>query len=595
MRTLVFIDYVIIGLYIALCVGIGLYFTRRASKSVDNFFIGGRSMPWWLIGTSMAATNFSADTPLAITKYVFQEGIAGVWFFWSNAIQAMLAVFLFAQLWRRAEVVTDAEIVEKRYSGKVSSFLRLFKGFYFGVLINCVVMGWVFKGLIKIMTGVTSLDTTQVVVIFTAIVLLYTVASGIYGALWTDLFQYFIALAGCTALAYFSVKEAGGLGHMLTQLHTTFGDASGITHFYPSWPQADQWMPVSVFMTYLGMQWWAHKYADGGGKHIQRMLSAKNEMHSVLASFFFTFMNFVIQVWPWILTALAALVIFGRDVPDPEMTYPMMMAKVLPSGVLGLMIIAAISAFMSTISTHVNLGSSYMVNDIYRRFLVKNASQKHYILVSRLATLLSLGLAILVATHIQSIGNTWKLVIEFASGAGLTWVLRWFWWRINAWSEISAMVTSAVTTIIVELTHHDWLYSQKMMTIVAVSTAIWVVVTYLTKPTDKELLKTFVLKVRPSSFGWKAIYRELGIKPTFRLRVALSNWMIGLVFLFCLNFGIGNIFMLNTNTAILQLIVAAVCFSYLLWRITKKCEPSACLSPPSGELCQQQSQHNPLV
>lgn len=570
MRTLIFADYFIIALYIVICVGIGLYFTKRASKSVDHFFVGGRSMPWWLIGTSMAATNFSSDTPLAITKYIFQEGIAGVWFFWSSAIQAMLATFLFAQLWRRSEAVTDAEIVEKRYSGKVSSFLRLFKGFYFGVFINCIVMGWVFKGLIKAMTGATTLNTTTVIIVFTGIVLLYTTIAGIYGALWTDLFQYFIALIGCSILAFYAVKEAGGTQHMLSQINLMYGTNSGITQFYPHWPQADQWMPLSVFITYMGLQWWAHKYSDGGGKHIQRMLSAKNEKHSLLASFYFSFMTYVIQVWPWILTALAALVIFGRDVKDPEMTYPMMMAKVLPSGLLGLMLVAIISAFMSTISTHVNLGGSYLVNDIYRRFIIKDASDKHYVLISRLATLLTLGVAIIVALNIESIGNTWKLVIEFVSGAGLTWILRWFWWRVNAWSEISAMITSALVTAWVEIMHHSWLYSYKLWTIVGISTVVWLTVTLLTKPVDNEILKSFVKKVQPSSFGWKPIYRQLGIRPTFRLRVALVNWAIGLVFLFCLNFGIGNILFLNTRTGLAQLASAAVCLTYLLWAINKK-------------------------
>lgn len=570
MRTLLAIDYSVIALYVAMCFAIGLYFTRRASKSVDHYFIGARSMPWWLIGTSMAATNFSCDTPLAITKYVFQEGIAGVWFFWSSAIQSILAVFLFAQLWRRSEMVTDAQIVESRYSGKVSASLRLFKGFYFGVLLNCIVMGWVFKGLIKALTGATTLDTTTVVVVFTVIVLIFTMVAGIYGVLWTDFFQYFIALIGCSVLGWYAVQEAGGMANLLTQIDLMYGKESGITQFYPSWPQAEQWMPLSVFMTYLSIQWWAHKYADGGGKHIQRMLSAKNETHSMLGAFFFSFMNYVVQVWPWILTALAALVIFGRDVKDPEMTYPMMMARVLPNGLLGLMIVAIISAFMSTISTHINLGGSYLVNDIYRRFMVKNASEKHYVLVSRLATVLTLALAIGVAMNIQSIGNTWKLAIEMASGAGAVWILRWFWWRINAWSELSAMIASGIATLWVELAHHSWIYSHKIWTIVSFSTVIWLAVTFLTKPTEREKLHEFVRKVRPSKFGWKPIYRELGIQPTFRLRIALVNCIVGAAFLFLLNFGIGNVLLLNRDTGLMQLSLAAVFFVFLLWRIVKK-------------------------
>jgi len=580
MRTLSFLDYAIIAVYILLCFVIGFYFTKRASKSVDHFFIGGRSMPWWLLGVSMAATNFAPDTPLAITKYIFQEGIAGCWFFWAMAIQSMLTCFLFAQLWRRSEMVTDAEIVEKRYGGKAGAFLRLFKGFYFGVLINCVIMGWVFKALIKTMTGLTTLDPTTVIVVFTTILILYTMFAGIYAALWTDLFQYFVELAGVVTLTWFTLKSAGGIGNVLTQLNTMYGESSGITNFYPSWPQATQWMPFSVFMTYIGMQWWANKFADGGGKHIQRMLSAKNEMHSMLAVFFFSFMNYVVRIWPWILIALASLIVFGREMKDPEMAYPMMIGRVLPSGMLGLMLIAIISSFMTVTSTHVNLGSSYMVNDIYRRFLVKNASDKHYVLVSRFATLLTLLIAIGVAMKIDSIGNTWKLVIEFASGAGATWILRWFWWRINAWSEISAMLTSGIVTTYIELTHKVMIYSHKMWWIVGISTFAWITATFLTKPADEKVLKAFVEKVRPAALGWQPIYKKYGnLKSDFKLGGALFSVIVGLIFLFTLNFGLGNVLLLNTTTGLWQLGIAAGTFVFLLYRIQKQTSPKIIPAP----------------
>lgn len=567
MRVLSFLDYGIIGLYTLICFATGFYFTRKANESTEHYFLGGRSMPWWLLGTSMAATNFSADTPLAITKYIYQEGIAGCWFFWAGSIQVCLATFLFSQLWRRAEVITDVEIVEKRYGGKPAAILRVFKGIYFGVFFNTIVMGWVYKGLIKIMTGVTTLDTMQVIIIFTAIVVIYTLASGFYGVVYTDFIQYFIAILGCTLLAYYSVDAVGGLDKMVSELNRLYGEGSGLTQLYPSWPQADQWMPFSVFFTYIGIQWWAHKFADGGGKHIQRMSSAKNERHAVLATFFFSFMNFIIQVWPWILTALAALVLLGRDLKDPEMAYPMMIAKVSPNGLLGLMIVMAIAAFMSTISTHTNLGSSYLVNDIYRRFLKKNASDKHYLIASKIATLITLMLSIIVAVNMQSIGNAWKLLVEFTSGAGLTWILRWFWWRVNAWTEMAAMIVSGIATITIELTAPEMLYSHKMWIVIGCSTAAWLLTTFLTKPVDDETLKKFVEKVGPSRFGWAPIYRKYGLKTTFRLRVSLFNWALGLVFLFCLNFGLGNVFLQRGHTGWYQLALAAVTFVILLMRI----------------------------
>lgn len=579
MRTLTLLDYSIIFAYALLCFIVGLYFTRKASQSTEHYFVGGRSMPWWLLGTSMAATNFSSDTPLAITKYVFQEGIAGCWFFWAGAIQVMLATFLFAQLWRRAEVITDVEIVEKRYGGKSAAFLRFFKGFYFAIILNSIVMGWVYKGLIKIMTGVTTLDTTQVLVIFTAIVIIYTFASGFYGVVWTDFVQYFIAVAGSTALGFYAVKEAGGLSTMLSKLSMTYGAGSGITQLYPSWPQASQWMPISVFLTYLCIQWWGHKFSDGGGKHIQRMSSAKSERHAVLGTFFFCFMNFVILVWPWVLTALAALVIFGRDIKDPEMAYPMMMAKVLPHGMLGLLVVAAIAAFMSTISTQVNLGSSYLINDMYRRFFVKDASEKHYVRASRVATFVTLGLSIVVALNIQSIGNAWKLLAEFASGAGLTWILRWFWWRINAWSEASAMTTSGLVTVFIEINHPTMLYSHKMWTIISISTVVWLAVTFLTQPVDEKTLKGFVERVRPAALGWKPIYNKYPIASNFKLGPALFNWVMGLAFLFSLNFGLGNLLLLQKTKGLLQLTVACVISVFLLFRIFKQTKPQEKTNP----------------
>lgn len=572
MRNLEMADYLVIAAYVLLCILTGLYFTRKANESTENYFLGGRSMPWWLLGTSMAATNFSTDTPLAVTKYIYQEGIAGVWFFWMGAIQVCLATFLFSQLWRRSEVMTDVEIVEKRYGGKQAAILRIFKGVYFGVIFNSIVMGWVYLGLIKIMTGVTNLDTTTVVVVFTLFVLVYTTASGFYGVVFTDFVQYIIAVVGCMVLAYYAVDAAGGMSNILTEIDRMYGKESGITNLYPSWPQAQQWMPLSVFFTYIFVQWWSHKFADGGGKHIQRMSSAKNERHAVFGTFFFSFMNYVVQVWPWILTALASLVIFGRDIKDPEMAYPMMMAKVLPSGFLGLLLVMAIAAFMSTISTHTNLGSSYLVNDIYRRFIKKDATDSHYLMVSKISTVIVLLMSIVVALNIKSIGGAWKLLAELASGAGVTWILRWFWWRVNAWSEMSAMLTSAVATIIIELMYPELLYSYKLWIIIGSSAVVWLSTTFLTEPVDEETLRKFVQKVGPSRFGWAHIYKKYNMTTTFQLRKVLVNLLAGLVFLFSLNFGVGNVLLLNGSTGWPQLGVATVTFVFLIFRILKQTE-----------------------
>ena len=560
MRTLAALDYAVIVAYLVIVFAMGVMLTRKAGQSVENFFVGGRGMPWWLIGVSMAATNFSIDTPISITGFVGKEGIGGVWFFWASAISAVLVTFLFARLWRRAGVITDAEIIERRYSGPSASFLRLFKGFYFGVIFNAFIMGWVFLALAKVIGGVTDLDVDTVLVVATVLVFVYTLASGFYGVVLTDFFQYFIAIIGSVMLAWYAVAEAGGLAALTEGLEARHGP--GITAFFPGFDEGSL-MPFSVFLVYVMVQWWAHKYADGGGKHIQRMLSAKDEDHSVAASFFFTFANYALQVWPWILTALAALLVFG-PMDDPEMGYPMMMARVLPAGVLGLVVVCLIGAFMSTIDTHLNLGASYIINDIYRRFMVKDASDKHYVFASRVAMGLLLAVAVVISRNMESVGGAWKFLLTFAAGAGLTWIVRWFWWRANAWTEISGMVTSGVVATWIELTHDDWLYSSKLLVTVGVTTVVWVTVTFLTPPVDDARLADFLRRIRPGSPGWASVARRHGISQKPFLLQAIGLWLVGLLALFSLNFGIGSLLLLRTGQGVVLLGVAAASL-VVLW------------------------------
>lgn len=564
LRTLAPIDYTIIIIYAVACIGLGLYYTRKASSSIDEFFLTGRTMPWWLIGVSMAATNFSVDTPLAITNYVFKEGIAGVWFFWASAISSVLVTFFFATLWRRAKVMTDVEIIEKRYSGQSASFLRGFKGFYFGIVINCFVMGWVLTAFTKVMTGLTDLNSMDITLIAVALVSVYTLSSGLYGVLLTDFIQYGIALFGSIALAYFSVKDVGGIDALISKITTQYGTGSGVTDFVPNVGDV-AWMPMSVFLVYMCMQWWAHKYSDGGGKHIQRMSAAKNPRHAVVATFFFTIMNYAVQVWPWIITALCALVIFGRDVADPEKTYVMMIARELPHGVLGLMVVALIAAFMSTMSTHLNLGGSYLVSDIYQRFVRPKASQKHLVLVSRLAMMGLLGISILIAEQIDSVGDAWKFILAFTSGAGLTYIARWIWWRANAWSEIVGMTVSGIVAIYSDKYHPEWLYSTQLCVIVGISTVAWVIATLLTSPVDEARLVSFVRAVRPGMPGWKHIYNKYGIPYESFGKDALINFVLGTIFFFSLNFAIGSL-LLHRFTLAVPLVATSIVFALLIWK-----------------------------
>jgi len=564
-RQLHLVDWVIIGAYVAMALGVGVFFLKRASASLEQFFVSGRSLPWWLAGTSMAATNFSIDTPVAISGLVAKEGVAGVWFFWASGIAAMLATFLFARLWRRAEVITDAEIIELRYSGAAASWLRLFKGLYFGVLINCFVMGWVMTAMLKVMGEVTSMDRLTILLVFTVIAVVYTLMSGFWGVVVTDLVQYIVALGGSIAVAVYSVDRAGGLSQMLASIGERFGDAAQVTAFAPDPGGEGSWMPTSVFFTYLMVQWWAHKYADGGGKTIQRMSAARSEREAVLATLWFALANYAIQVWPWILTALASLALVGR-LPDPETAYPRMMMSVLPHGLLGLAVVALIGAFMSTIDTHLNLGASYMVNDIYRRFLVTDAPAGHYVTASRVCMLINMGIAALVGWQIESVGGAWKFVLAFSSGAGLTYIVRWFWWRANAWTELSGMLASAAAATVLQLGWPEMIYSWRLLIIVGFSTAVWVFVTYATPPVEEARLAEFVRRVRPGSPGWGALARRHGITLEPFLGPAVVRWLGGCGLLFSLCFGVGSIALGRAAQGAALVALAAA----LLWAVVPR-------------------------
>jgi len=550
------LDYSIILIYLVFIFVLGIYFTKRASSSVEDFFIGGRTMPWWLLGVSMAATNFSIDTPIAVTKFVATEGIGGVWFMWSSAISAVMVTFFFSKLWRRSEVITDAQIIEKRYSGESAKYLRLFKGLYFGIIFNAFIMGWVFLSLSKVMAGITTIDIDYILWPTVLLVFVYSVASGFYGVVVTDFFQYFIALFGSVVLAYFSIQHVGGLSSLVSGLDGGSSENPSLLNFFPSF-EDNSLMPLSVFLVYILMQWWAHKYSDGGGKHIQRLLSARSEKEAFKGSALFTVLTYIFQIWPWIITALCGVLVF-QGISDPEMIYPQMMVKVLPHGLLGLVVIGLVGAFMSTIDTHLNLGASYIVNDIYKRFFVKKQTNKHYILVSRISMGLLLIVAVIISKNLDSVAGAWKFLLTFASGAGLTWVIRWFWWRVNAWTEFSGMVASGITASYIHFYHPDWLYSSKLFVTVLISTITWVSVTFATKPVKREVLIDFVKLVRPGYFGWKNIYSLTNIEPHNFLSQGIKLSLLGIVAFFSFNFGIGYLILKDVWGGIFLIAVGVV-------------------------------------
>src|SRR6267143_213967 len=451
--TLTFLDWLIIGLYFAFNIGIGFYYKARAGQSTSEFFLSGRNVPWWLAGTSMVATTFAADTPLVVTGFVAKNGIAGNWLWWCFVASGMLTVFFYARLWRRAGVMTDVEFAEIRYTGKPAAFLRGFRALYLGILINCIILGWVNLAMVKILQLIFGIGKFEALVIVLGMIFLtsaISTLSGLWGVLVTDMFQFVIKMSIVIILAVFAVNAVGGIEEMKTKLVAAGrGDALNIVPTVGS-----AWMPMIAFFVYIGVNWWATWYPGaepgGGGYIAQRMFSAKDERHSLLATLWFNIAHYAVRPWPWILVALTSLILLP-GLPDPETGYIRVMIDYLPSSLRGLMVAAFAAAFMSTIATQLNWGASYLVNDFYRRFVRRDASEPHYVMASRVVTVLLTVVSAAVAFRIESIGGAWKLLIITGAGTGAVLLLRWYWWRINAWSEVSAMVTAFVVSLVLQL------------------------------------------------------------------------------------------------------------------------------------------------
>lgn len=566
MKQLILIDYAIIGVYVLASFAIGNYYLRRAGSSLDEYFLSGRKTSWWLVAFSMAATNYSIDYPLAICKLVAKYGIMGTWYVWSLAMAAVATTFFFSRLWRRARVVTDAELIKYRYSGNIGNALRIFKSIYFGVIINCFVLGWVFRALTKVMTVLTPWNQWYVLTFAVAVTVIYTISGGLCGVIMTDFVQYVIIIIGAVALAVYGVVHVGGLAAMSAKIEALY-QGKHFLAFSPGFA-GGQLMPWSAFLVYLFIQWWANKYSDGGGKHIQRMSAARNEVHSVLGTFAYSLL-YVLSTWPIIITALCALILFGK-LPDPELGYPRLMSELLPNGVLGLCVVGLLGAFMSTISTHFNLGPSYLINDIYKAFLVKNASEKHYILVSRCATGLVALAGMILSVFIESIADMWQFVLSFASGAGIIWILRWFWWRINAWSEFSSMICSAIVATYLKQARPEIPFESALLIIIAITVPVALLVTFLTPPVQDETLRDFYQRVRPGRWGWRRIAAKYGIPRSPYLAKAVVNLLLGLALLFLVNFGVGTLLLRSRWLGAAELLAGALLALVLIKRIREE-------------------------
>lgn len=559
------LDWFFVALYFAINLAIGFYYKRRAGKDTSEFFLGGRNVPWWLAGTSMVATTFAADTPLAVTGLVAKGGIAGNWLWWNMVASGMMTVFLYSRLWRRSGVTTDVEFSELRYSGKPAAFLRGFRALYFGIPINCIVLGWVNLAMVKILMltlGVEKWQALAIVLGLIAITSFISALAGLWGVLVTDLVQFAIKMGVVIALGVASVNAVGGIDAMKSKL-IAMGRADAL-NFVPDLNSA--WMPMLTFFVYIGMTWWATWYPGsepgGGGFVAQRMLSAKDEKHSLYATLWFNIAHFAIRPWPWILTALAALILYP-GLEDPESGYVRVMIDHLPASLRGLMLAGFIAAYMSTIGTNLNWGASYLVNDFYRRFIKIDAPEAHYVAIGQWTTVLLTILSAIVTFYLTSIAGAWKVLLATGAGTGGVLMLRWYWWRINAWSEISAMIAAAAVSIALQLgwgldSDQPVDFAWIMIVTVAITTAVWLAVTLLTKPESMDTLIEFYRRVRPPKSGWGPV---AALAPEVRadsgVGGALFDWLLGCALIYAALFGAGKLIFGDWVLGLAMLVAAA--------------------------------------
>src|SRR5467141_2126827 len=568
-------DWVVVALYFLFNVAVGLYYKSRASQSTAEFFLSGRNVPWWLAGTSMVATTFAADTPLVVTGLVARNGIAGNWLWWNLLMSGMLTVFFYARLWRRAGVMTDIEFSEIRYAGPPAAFLRGFRAVYLGLLINCIILGWVNLAMAKILQlvfGVSKGEALWIVVGLIVLTSAISTLSGLWGVLVTDLFQFVIKMGMVIVLAVVAVQAVGGIEAMKVKLAAidqvrgaTTGGQGSVLSFVPDIGSA--WMPMITFFVYIAVNWWATWYPGaepgGGGYVAQRMLSAKDEKHSLLATLWFNIAHYAVRPWPWILVALASLILFP-GLKDPETGYIRVMIEYLPSSLRGLMVAAFAAAFMSTIATQLNWGASYLVNDFWRRFVKRDGTEQYYVRASQVATVLLTLVSAEITRHMDSIGGAWKVLIVTGAGTGGVLLLRWYWWRINAWSEVASMICAAVVSIALQVvfgydTDQPKQFALVMLTTVAITTIVWLAVTYLTAPEPQEKLLSFYRRTRPSRSGWGPIAE---IAPEVEASSGgLSNlldWIAGCTLVYGVLFGVGKLLLGDTTRGLLLLALAAL-------------------------------------
>lgn len=606
MIQLTTLDYIIIAVFFSATLFIGLYVSKKSGKDSTEFFLSGRNMPWWLLGLSMVATTFSTDTPNLVTDLVRTNGVSGNWVWWAFLITGLLTVFVYAKLWRRSNVKTDIEFYEMRYGGRPARFLRGFRAVYLGIAFNIMAMAGVTLAAIKIGQVMLGLDPVQIVLLAGLVTVVFSAVGGFKGVVYTDFLLFFVAMAGSFGAAWYSVNlpEVGGLQELFSH--------ANVIDKMPLLPDFDNTEAVILLLIIpLAVQWWSSWYPGaepgGGGYIAQRMLAAKDENHAIGATFFFNIMHYALRPWPWILVALASLIVYpdiasihaafpniAEDKLGQDLAYSAMLTR-LPPGLIGLVLASLVAAYMSTISTHLNWGSSYIVNDFYKQQIDKNASEKKLVAVGRISTVVLMVASAFFALALQNAMQLFDIILMFGAGTGLIFILRWFWWRINAWSEISAMFASGIISILFNFTslgsilfdHNDIVTGQletgwmpawaRFPVVVLITTVIWLATTFLTQPESKEVLEDFYKKIQPGGPGWKKIVsgaasenRDLVTRnEAWNVPSGILAILIGCVLIYSALFATGYWIYGKTNIA-LPVTLLALAAGFALLKVWKK-------------------------
>ena len=579
-------DWIIIGLFFAITLALGILSTKKSGQSKAEYFLSGRNMPWWLLGVSMVATTFSADTPNLVTDIIRKGGVAGNWVWWAFLITGMFTVFIYAKLWRRSGITTDLEFYELRYSGKAATFLRGFRSLYLGVFFNVMIMATVMLAGIKIAGVMLGMSPEQTVLLVSVITVIYASMGGLRGILLTDFFQFTLSMAGMIAAAIYivSLPEVGGLDKLISN-----PAVAGKIDFFPDF--SDPNVAIPLFFVPIAVQWWSAWYPGaepgGGGYIAQRMLSARDEKDATKATLFFNFAHYALRPWPWILIALASLILFpdmasianafpgiSDNILGDDIAFPAMLTY-LPKGLLGLVVAALIAALMSTISTHLNWGSSYIVHDFYARFVDQEASESRQVLVGRISTVALMLFSAVVALYLSNALQAFNILLQIGAGTGLLFLLRWFWWRINAFSELAAMIISLFVAIYFEFMYVGDLESyEKLIIGVAITSVVWISVTFLTRPTDMQTLQRFYALIQPHKGGWRPVLDQMDTSSLNRVKTKLSQELIsiflGCIGIYSLLFGVGYLLYSEILLAVCFCGVGIVALGYILLLLSKQ-------------------------